>query len=95
MCRLRNIAMPRKCDYRTDRQTPDKVIPMCRYASKATQKLPSLERSYQYLFLNFFPSENNHIYSSIRMLHRSNTFLAYEMSNLVLFTCFHNNAAEV
>ena len=35
----------RKCDYRTDtqthgwkdRQTPDKVIPMCRYASQATK----------------------------------------------------------
>ena len=24
---------------RTHRQTPDKVIPMCRYASQATQKL--------------------------------------------------------
>ena len=24
--------LPRKCDYRTDRQTPDKVIPMCRHA---------------------------------------------------------------
>ena len=46
-CRLRNIAMH---DYqenvttgqthtRTDRQTPDKVIPMCRYASQATQKI--------------------------------------------------------
>ena len=46
MCRLRNIAMR---DYQesvttgqthrwTDRQTPDKVIPMCRYASQATQK---------------------------------------------------------
>ena len=41
-CRLRNIAMR---DYQksvtsgqTDRQTPDKVIPMCRYASQATQK---------------------------------------------------------
>ena len=35
--------LPRKCDYRTDtqmdRQTTDKVIPMCRYASRATQKL--------------------------------------------------------
>ena len=34
--------LPRKCDYQTDRhthrQTPDKVIPMCRYASQATQK---------------------------------------------------------
>ena len=35
--------LPRKCDYwtyrrRTDRQTPDKMIPMCRYASQATQK---------------------------------------------------------
>ena len=49
MCRLRNIAM---CDYQesvttkkvwlpdrqTDRQTPDKVIPLCRYASQATQQ---------------------------------------------------------
>ena len=25
-------------DARTHRQTPDKVIPMCRYASQATQK---------------------------------------------------------
>ena len=44
MCRLRNIAMRdyQKSDYRTDRrthtQTPDKVIPMCRYASQATQQ---------------------------------------------------------
>ena len=34
--------LPRRCDYqtdrRTDRQTPDKVIPKCRYASQATQK---------------------------------------------------------
>ena len=48
-CHLLNIAM---CDYQesvttgqtdrhrqTDRQTPDKVIPMCHYASQATQKL--------------------------------------------------------
>ena len=45
MCRLRNIAMR---DYQgsvttgqtarqTDRQMPDKVIPMCRYALQATQ----------------------------------------------------------
>ena len=45
-CRLRNIAMR---DYKesvttgqtytqTDRQTPDKVIPMCRYVSQATLK---------------------------------------------------------
>ena len=51
MCRLQNIAM---CDYQesvtigqTDRlrqvhrQTPDIVIPMCRYASQATQKQPN------------------------------------------------------
>ena len=51
MCRLRNIALPvwqtdRQTDGRTDgetdgrmdRQTTDKVIPMCRYASQATQK---------------------------------------------------------
>ena len=38
--------LPRKCDYRTDRQTdtwmdrqtPDKVIPMFRYATQVTQK---------------------------------------------------------
>ena len=42
MCRLRYIAM---CDYQesvttgqTDRQTPDTVIPMCRYALQTTQK---------------------------------------------------------
>ena len=49
-----NAWLPRKCDYRTDarthgqtdRQTPDKVIPMCRYASQATQKwLKILENS--------------------------------------------------
>ena len=47
MCRLRNIAMRDyqesvtigQTDARTHRQTPDKVIPMCRYASQATQKL--------------------------------------------------------
>ena len=50
MCRLRNIAMrdykesvttgrtDRQTDRRTDRQAADKVIPMCRYASQATQK---------------------------------------------------------
>ena len=46
MRRLRNIAMrdyqesatTGQADGRTDRQTPDKVIPMCRYASQATQK---------------------------------------------------------
>ena len=42
MCHLRNIAM---CNYQksvtsgqTDRQTPDKVIPMCCYASQTTKK---------------------------------------------------------
>ena len=46
MCRLRNIAMRDyqesvtigQTDTRTHRQTPDKVITMCRYASQATQK---------------------------------------------------------
>ena len=47
MCRLRNIAMRDyqesvtigQTDARTHRQTPEKVIPMCRYASQETQKL--------------------------------------------------------
>ena len=41
-----DASLPRKCDYQesvttgqTDRQTPDKVVPMCRYASQATQKV--------------------------------------------------------
>ena len=41
MCRLRNIALESVTDRRTDRQTDgwtDKVIPMCPYASQATQK---------------------------------------------------------
>ena len=50
MCRLRNIAMRdyqesvttgqthTRTDGKIDRQTPDKVIPMCRYASQATKK---------------------------------------------------------
>ena len=44
--------LPRKCDYRTDththtdRQTPDKVIPMCRYASQATQKTAILPENF-------------------------------------------------
>ena len=29
----------------TDRQTPDKVIPMCRYASQATQKVDEISQS--------------------------------------------------
>ena len=36
--------LPKKCAYqtdtKTDRQTPEKVIPMCLYASQATQKGP-------------------------------------------------------
>ena len=48
--------LPRKCNYQesvttgqtdrqTYRQTPDKVIPMCRYASQATQKLKKFTTS--------------------------------------------------
>ena len=54
MCRLRNIAMhdyqetvtTGQTDAHTHRQTPNKVIPMCRYASQATQK-PSKKKSVQ------------------------------------------------
>ena len=50
MCRLRNIALESVTDgqtdgltdRQTDGQTTDKVIPMCRYASQATQKLTYL-----------------------------------------------------
>ena len=43
MCRLRNIALESVTDKsvterRTDRRTTDKVIPVCLYASQATQK---------------------------------------------------------
>ena len=62
MCRLRNIAMrdyqesvtTGQTDRHTHthtggravRQTPDIVIPMCRYASQATQKGRDMTRSY-------------------------------------------------
>ena len=46
MCRLRNLAMrdyqesvTTKKVWLLDRQTPDKVIPLCRYALQATQKV--------------------------------------------------------
>ena len=43
MCGLRNIAMHYYQESvttgQTDGQTPDKVIPMCRYASQVMQKL--------------------------------------------------------
>ena len=46
MCRLRNIALEsvtekrdRRMDRETEGRTTDKVIPMCCYASQATQKL--------------------------------------------------------
>ena len=39
--------LPRKCDYRTDRQMPDKVIPMCRYALQAKQKQYTPDYSFQ------------------------------------------------
>ena len=52
--------LPRKCDYQTDRhthrrtdsQTPDKVIPMCRYTSQATQK-PEVLRLPIYRTINY------------------------------------------
>ena len=56
--------LPKMCDYRTDRrmdrQTPDKVIPMCRYASQATQSYPYVplcdagDTKMGYCFINFF-----------------------------------------
>ena len=63
MCRLRNIAMR---DYqesvtigqtgtRKHRQTPDKVIPMCRYASQATQQL-GISKKYRTVHLHARPS---------------------------------------
>ena len=46
MCRLGNKAMRDNQESvttgQTDRQTPDKVIPMCCYASQATQKVGKL-----------------------------------------------------
>ena len=43
------VCQPGKCDYWThrctDRQMPDKVIPMCQYALEAIQKYPILKIS--------------------------------------------------
>ena len=89
MRRLRNIAMR---DYQesvtseqTDRQTPDKVIPMCRYASQATQKwydtcTPSffLHDEY-YLIWGIFQDEGgqfvSHVYHAL--VTTGNTALRY------------------
>ena len=68
MCRLRNIALKsvtEKCDRRTDRQTDrqtdgqttDKVIPMCRYASQATQKLTLVTFLEEFMVGHSFSSE--------------------------------------
>ena len=81
----------KKCDYRTDRrthahtthrQTPDKVIPMCRYASQATQK-PF--RSWKYTFVTVCRQrfKNDHITGNWI---RHHTF-AVEMQ-----TCFKGHA---
>ena len=47
MCRLQNIAMREYQESVTtgqaDGQTPEKVIPMCRYTSQATQKVSSFQ----------------------------------------------------
>ena len=46
MCRLQNIALEsvtEKCDRQTDRRMKDKVIPLCHYASQATQKWVNLD----------------------------------------------------
>ena len=45
-------------DARTHRQTPDKVIPMCRYASQATQSLNNDEQLHITIQIN---NKNSHI----------------------------------
>ena len=63
VCRLLNIAMidyqesvtTGQIDGQTDRQTQDKMILICRYASQATQKiycLPNIYRSFDF-FVTF------------------------------------------
>ena len=51
------VWLPRKCDYRSDtqtgRETPDKVIPMCRYASQSTQKVHDSASYLIYIWLFF------------------------------------------
>ena len=56
----------RQTDGRTDRQTTDKVIPMCRYASQATQKpedvMPGMKLSVIYqLLMRFTHSHVDHV----------------------------------
>ena len=46
-------------DRQTDRQTRDKVIPMCRYASQVTQKGIDLARWNKTLLLNIFCNIHN------------------------------------
>ena len=57
--------LPRKCDYQTDRQMPDKVIPMCRYASQATQQT---ENTSSFLKKNYTKSWQDLRYQPIMLL---------------------------
>ena len=57
---------------RTHRQTPDKVIPMCRYASQATQKLEQTAVIVKYKFIKCKQSVEGSIISQILKLPYSN-----------------------
>ena len=51
-------------DRRTDRQTTDKVIPMCRYASQATQKLHIMYKEMSiYVFLSPLIKKSNLVFA--------------------------------
>ena len=103
MCRLRNIAMR---DYRTDRhthrQTPDKVIPMCRYASQATQKAMCVKnhipdgnkvKKSQGVFVKHYAPGGNKVQKGIFSfkvrvnITRSLTLVSFERLSLVEYAC--------
>ena len=93
MCRLRNIAMR---DYqesvtsgqtdthrRTDGQTPDKVIPMCRYASQATQKLGESTQSIVYVATFQFLRDKCSSFRTLESRKGPRSFLCTQLSALL------------
>ena len=84
--------LPRKCEYQTDTQTDrqmlDKVIPMCRLASQATQKHSSVEGIREF-HLTVDDLQSNMILASSWMLQIMETRIFYGIS-LSLPQCSFN-----
>ena len=90
--------LPRKCDYwtdgRTDRQAPDKVIPMCRYASQATQKCKSTTTICKSLPLQLVAIGNIPVYRQASLTNPASTDLTLKTVGLTYLPAFLTNPAS-